>query len=206
MAAAAGNKNLQKLLILGDTGVGKTSLMHRYTSSKFVASYKATIGADFSTKDVTIGDDVVTLQIWDTAGQERFQSLGQAFYRGTDACVLVYDVTNAASFERLETWRNVFMKHGDVSDADFPFVVMGNKADFDPARHVVSPATVKAWCDSKGGIPHFLVSAKSGMNVDDAFLTVVKAAQKRVKPAEPMLSETLKINIAPAPPSSGCAC
>ena len=88
-------KSLQKIIILGDSGVGKTSLMNRLVNNKYSSSYKATIGADFMTKDVSIDDRLVTLQIWDTAGQERFQSLGTAFYRGSDVCVLVYDVTNA---------------------------------------------------------------------------------------------------------------
>merc|ERR1719491_1063424 len=84
-------KHMLKLLILGDSGVGKTSLMNRYHSSKFTGQYKATIGADFHSKHVSLTDPNtgatrhVTLQIWDTAGQERFQSLGVAFYRGTDA-------------------------------------------------------------------------------------------------------------------------
>lgn len=105
-----------------------------------------------------IGDTTITLQIWDTAGQERFQSLGKPFYRGADACVLVYDVSSALSFERLEAWRDQFIKFGDITDAhDFPFVVLGNKADLDPSKHAVSIASVKAWCESKGGIPHFLV-------------------------------------------------
>lgn len=153
-------KNLQKIVILGNSGVGKTALMERYVSAKFATSYKATIGADFCTKDVTLPDsnDVVTLQIWDTAGQERFQSLGLAFYRGADACVLVYDVSDVGSFERLERWREDFIRSADVKDAtSFPFVVLGNKSDLDPSKHVVDQTKVAAWCESKGGVPHFLV-------------------------------------------------
>lgn len=156
-------KALQKLVILGDTGVGKTCLMFQYVEQKFSSQYKATIGADFSTKDVQVGDDLITLQIWDTAGQERFQSLGQAFYRGADACVLVYDVQNVASFEKMEAWREQFIRCADIADPlDFPFVVLGNKADVDPSKHAVQQSAVKQWCDSKGGIPHFLVS-KQGL-------------------------------------------
>ena len=87
-------KVLLKVVILGDSGVGKTSLMNQYVNKRFSAQYKATIGADFLTKEVMIDDKLVTLQIWDTAGQERFQSLGVAFYRGADACILVYDITS----------------------------------------------------------------------------------------------------------------
>jgi len=78
--------------------VGKTSVMNRYSSGKFTGQYKATIGADFLSKEIFVSDQFgvrrpVTLQIWDTAGQERFQSLGNSFYRGSDACLLVYDIT-----------------------------------------------------------------------------------------------------------------
>lgn len=204
---APGGKGLQKLIILGDSGVGKTSLMQRYVNQLFSTAYKTTIGADFSTKDVMVGDDLITLQIWDTAGQERFQSLGQAFYRGADACVLVYDVSNAGSFEKLAGWRDQFVRYADIGDAhDFPFVVLGNKADLDGSRHAVSAATVKSWCDTQGGIPHFLVSAKTGSNVDDGFLTVVKAAAKRMKHDEPLLEVSDGIKIKLTPPPSSCAC
>lgn len=85
---ASRKKVLLKVIILGDSSVGKTSLMNQYVNRKFSNQYKATIGADFLTKEVTVDDRTVTMQIWDTAGQERFQSLGVAFYRGADCCVL----------------------------------------------------------------------------------------------------------------------
>mmetsp|Transcript_19464 Transcript_19464/g.47867 ORF Transcript_19464/g.47867 Transcript_19464/m.47867 type:complete len:103 (+) Transcript_19464:54-362(+) len=95
--------DILKVIILGDSGVGKTSLMNQYVSKKFTNQYKATIGADFLTKEVTIDGRVVTMQIWDTAGQERFQSLGVAFYRGADCCVLVFDLTVPKTFDSLES-------------------------------------------------------------------------------------------------------
>ena len=154
-------KSLQKIIILGNSGVGKTSLMERYVSARFQQQYKATIGADFSTKDVQVGDDLVTLQIWDTAGQERFQSLGVAFYRGADACVLVYDVTEPASFAKVEQWRDEFIRSADIRDPkDFPFLLLGNKADVDASRHAVNAAAVSQWCEAKGGVPHFEVSRR----------------------------------------------
>jgi len=82
----------------------------RYVHKKFSMQYKATIGADFVTKELQIGEKLVTLQIWDTAGQERFQSLGAAFYRGADCCALVYDVNVLRSFDNLETWHEEFLK------------------------------------------------------------------------------------------------
>merc|ERR1712032_1655592 len=109
---------------------GKTSLMNQYVSKKFTDQYKATIGADFLTKEVMIDDKLVTMQIWDTAGQERFQSLGVAFYRGADACVLVYDITKAKSFDSLTNWRDEFLIQAGPKDPDnFPFIVLGNMSD-----------------------------------------------------------------------------
>ena len=113
--------------------------MSRYSTGKFTGQYKATIGADFLSKEVVIVDPttgeqrIVMLQIWDTAGQERFQSLGVGFYRGADACVLVYDITDPHSFDNLDHWRTEFLEQvgGGLSDAatNFPFVVLGNKID-----------------------------------------------------------------------------
>eukprot|EP01031_Cornospumella_fuschlensis_P043043 gene43043-52603_t len=120
---ATRKKVLLKIIILGDSGVGKTSLMNQYVNKKFTTQYKATIGADFLTKEIMIDDKLVTLQIWDTAGQERFQSLGVAFYRGADACVLVYDITNEKSFEAVGAWREEFLAQASPRDPDhFPFL------------------------------------------------------------------------------------
>ena len=102
--------------------------MNQYVNKKFTAQYKATIGADFLTKEVLIDDRNVTMQIWDTAGQERFQSLGVAFYRGADCCVLVYDVTSQQSFRNLESWRDEFLIQASPRNPEeFPFVLLGNK-------------------------------------------------------------------------------
>jgi len=169
-------KVLLKVIILGDSGVGKTSLMNQYVHKRFSNQYKATIGADFLTKEVMIDDKLVTLQIWDTAGQERFQSLGVAFYRGADSCVLVHDVTEAKSFDNLESWMDEFLAHAAPRNAEkFPFVVLGNKADLG-AKRQVSTSKAKAWCASKGDIPFFETSAKEAVNVEQAFQTIAKNA------------------------------
>jgi len=119
---SAKKKVLLKLIILGESGVGKTSILNQYVSGKFSEEYKATIGADFLTKELTLDDKLVTLQIWDTAGQERFQSLGSAFYRGSDACVLVYDITNEQSFKKLTNGVQIFShKHLQMIQKNFHF-------------------------------------------------------------------------------------
>lgn len=185
-------KSLLKVIILGDSSVGKTSLMNQYVNKKFSNQYKATIGADFLTKDVVIDDKEVTIQIWDTAGQERFQSLGVAFYRGADCCVLVFDVTNPKSFDSLESWKEEFLIQSSPSDPDaFPFVVLGNKVDEKEKRRV-STARAEAFCGSK--ISYFETSAKQATNVSAAFEEIArKAMQHETKQEQIYLPETLTL-------------
>ncbi|CAM4802054.1 unnamed protein product [Rotaria magnacalcarata] len=176
---AGRKKVLLKVIILGDSGVGKTSLMGQFVSHKFSSQYKATIGADFLTKEVQIDDRLVTMQIWDTAGQERFQSLGVAFYRGADCCILVYDVTSPTSFRSLDSWRDEFLIQAGPRDPEnFPFVI-GNKTDLD--NRMVTARKAQNWCSEKTNIPHFETSAKDGVNVEKAFETVARNALVREK-------------------------
>ncbi|KAJ8326937.1 GTPase activity protein [Batrachochytrium dendrobatidis] len=137
-----------KVVVLGDSGVGKTALRNQFIHRQFVQSYKATIGADFVTKSVHVESlsKTVSLQIWDTAGQERFHSLGVAFFRGADACILVYDTTNTSSLDHLETWMRDFLRQAGISNpAEFPFIVVGNKIDLTADRTVTAEkAAIKA--------------------------------------------------------------
>jgi Ras-related protein Rab-7A len=198
-------KVLLKIIILGDSGVGKTSLMNQYVNKKFSNQYKATIGADFLTKEVMVDDKLVTLQIWDTAGQERFQSLGVAFYRGADACVLVFDVNVAKTFENLNSWREEFLIQAGPRDPEnFPFIVLGNKIDLENSR-VVSQKRAMAWCQSKGNIPYFETSAKEAINVEQAFQTVAKNAMKEEEEVDLSgISDTITIDKAEQKQSGSC--
>ncbi|KAL0277324.1 UNVERIFIED_CONTAM: hypothetical protein PYX00_004662 [Menopon gallinae] len=178
---ASRKKVLLKVIVLGDSGVGKTSLMNQYVNNKFSNQYKATIGADFLTRDVDIGDRRVTMQIWDTAGQERFQSLGVAFYRGADCCVLVFDVTAPQSFKSLDSWRDEFLIQASPRDPEnFPFIVLGNKIDVENRAVSVSPKKAQQWCQTKNNIPYFETSAKEGVNVEQAFQVIATNALAQV--------------------------
>ena len=137
---------------------------------------KPTIGADFAKKEIKIDDTAVTLQIWDTAGQERFQSLGYAFYRGADCCCLVYDMTNAKSFESLAKWKQTFLDNAAPNEPqNFPFFLLGNKSDLESSRSV-QKEKVDEWCKTSGDIPHLETSAKESTNVDAAFYEMAKKA------------------------------
>ncbi|XP_011001607.1 PREDICTED: ras-related protein Rab7 [Populus euphratica] len=206
---ASRRRMLLKVIILGDSGVGKTSLMNQYVNRKFSNQYKATIGADFLTKEVQFEDRMFTLQIWDTAGQERFQSLGVAFYRGADCCVLVYDVNVMKSFDNLNNWREEFLIQASPSDPEnFPFVVLGNKIDVDGGNsRVVSEKKAKAWCAAKGNIPYFETSAKEGFNVDAAFQCIAKNALKNEPEEEIYLPDTIDVGGGGRQQAStGCEC
>jgi len=181
---ASGKKQLYKVLVLGDSGVGKTSLANQYVKGQFSSQFRATIGADFMNKEVQLEDRRVTLQIWDTAGQERFQSLGSAFYRGSDCCVMVYDITNPSSFESLENWRNGFLQEGCPKDPEnFPFILLGNKADRANERKVPQ-SKAEEWCKSHGNIPYFETSAAQNSNVEEAFKQIAKIAAAQEKEEE----------------------
>jgi Ras-related protein Rab-7A len=146
-----------------------------------VPSYKATIGADFSTHDMTISGQPVALQVWDTAGQERFHSLSSAFYKGADCCILVFDLTNAESFSNLDGWQKEFTEKAVAKDGEsIPFVVLGNKVDQEMERQV-SNDKAKSWCRYNGNMPYFETSAKEGTQVLDAFISVAGCAMANRK-------------------------
>ncbi|KZT68479.1 ras-domain-containing protein [Daedalea quercina L-15889] len=124
-----------KVVVIGASGVGKTSIRNQYISGRFTTGYRATIGADFITKSVphhSLPDEIVTLQIWDTAGQERFSSLSSAFFRGADAAILLFDVNKPETLQALMRWWTDFREKAPVPDEDlqgFCCVVVGNKID-----------------------------------------------------------------------------
>ena len=143
-ASTVSKKNhILKIVMLGDCAVGKTSLIQNYIRKAVSQVYKPTIGADFHSKRLDVIDETdgetksVTLQIWDTAGQERYQSLGRAFYRGAEACVLVFDITNRQSFDNVITWRSEFFEKAMPQEPSaIPIFVLANKIDLEHERAI----------------------------------------------------------------------
>ena len=124
-------------------------------------------------------------------------SFGAAFYRGSDCCLLVLDVTNEASFKSLDTWKKEFLDGANVTNQnDFPFVVLVNKMDEDPAKHVVQLSAVKQWCENNGGIPMYETSAKTGAQVDTAFLDVATKVVQSMKDVASQPSGSINIESA----------
>jgi small GTP-binding protein len=153
-----------KILFLGDPEVGKTALFHRITRGAFWEEASSTLGADFATKTWPVADKTITLQIWDTAGQERFHAMGTAFYRGTDACAIVFDLTRRRTFEHVAAWQaGLEQKIGARRGDGFPLVLLANKADL-AARREVSFDEAAAF-GSQHGFAYFEVSAKTEENL-----------------------------------------
>jgi len=173
----ASRKIMLKVIVLGESGVGKTSLLLRYVSNKFTIATKSTIGTDFLTKQIDVGDKTVTLQIWDTAGQERFQGLGSAFFRGSDGVLFVFDVTRKETFNELERWKQTFLiQIGQEGNNDFPVVIVANKVDRADERQV-SKEEMETWASNQG-VPIIETSAKSGENVEEAFQKIARVELK----------------------------
>eukprot|EP01127_Copromyxa_protea_P018591 TRINITY_DN587_c0_g1_i2.p1 TRINITY_DN587_c0_g1~~TRINITY_DN587_c0_g1_i2.p1 ORF type:complete len:177 (+),score=16.67 TRINITY_DN587_c0_g1_i2:28-558(+) len=136
-----------KLIILGDSGVGKTALLERFVNKRFSAHFKSTIGADFLMQEISEDDKVTTLQIWDTAGAERFSSLGRVYYRGADCCLLVFDVSVPRTIDSLKFWKSEFQQFCGASE-DFPFIVLANKVDRED--RCISNEEIQSWCSENG--------------------------------------------------------
>ncbi|KAF5284645.1 hypothetical protein FQR65_LT13476 [Abscondita terminalis] len=160
--------HLFKLLIIGDSGVGKSSLLLRFADNTFSGSYITTIGVDFKIRTVTIDGQRIKLQIWDTAGQERFRTITSTYYRGTHGVIVVYDVTNGESFANVKRWLHEIEQNCDVVNR----ILVGNKNDC-PDRKVVLTEDAKRFADTMG-IQLFETSAKDNINVEEMFVSVTR--------------------------------
>ena len=177
-------ERLYKVITIGNSGVGKTSLLKQFVESRFTKQYRATVGADYMQAQVQVDDKVLQLQIWDTAGQERFMSLGAAFYRGADCCILVFDLTDKESFTALDSWKEEFLSQCAPKDPErFPFVLIGNKVD-KTAERKVNAEEAKTWCKNNNDIPYFETSAKDRIQIEDAFTEVAKKSATQIKEDE----------------------
>lgn len=179
IAIAQSKKNkVLKVVLLGDGGVGKSSLMNVYVNERFDPMPAHTLGVEFLKKEIKSPycQEPTILQIWDTAGQERFKSLRTPFYRGSDACLLTFSVDDENSFRRLSYWKKEFLNYANVSDSSsFPFVVIGNKIDVSEQERRITQQQAEKWC-KEYNMPYFETSAKDVINVDLAFTTAANKA------------------------------
>lgn len=155
-----------KILIVGDSNVGKTSLLLKYTDDYFSEAHVATIGVEYKIKTIMINGMQVKLQIWDTSGQERFRSLTQNFFRNANGVVFVYDITDKKTFDNIKDW----MLASQNSESDFKSLIVGNKCDLEEERQVTNDVLKKY--SEKKKIQAFETSAKDNINVSTMFETL----------------------------------
>ena len=160
-----------QILIIGDSTVGKTSILSRYTNGTFNSNYLATVGLDNFSKDEIIDNKTIRIKIWDTAGQERYKSLTKGFFRNAQGIVIVYDVTNQETFDNLIYWINSIKNHMESEIDKIPVIVIGNKIDLEERE--VKFEDAQLFCKDKN-YPYFETSAKSGANIDEAMRSLVK--------------------------------
>ncbi|KAE8670530.1 Ras-related protein RABA5a [Hibiscus syriacus] len=180
------NEYLFKIVLAGDSAVGKSNLLARFARDEFYPNSKSTIGVEFQTQKVDVNGKEVKAQIWDTAGQERFRAVTSAYYRGAVGALLVYDISRRQTFESIGRWLNELQSHSDMNVVT---ILVGNKSDLRDAR-VVSTAEGKALAEAQG-LFFMETSALDSYNVVAAFQTVVKEIYN-ILSKKVMMSQELK--------------
>jgi len=195
---------LFKLLLIGDSGVGKSCLLLRFADDTYTESYISTIGVDFKIRTITLDGKTIKLQIWDTAGQERFRTITSSYYRGAHGIIVVYDVTDQVSFNNVKQWMTEIQRYACDSVCR---LLVGNKSDL-VEKKVVDGSVAKEYADSQR-IPFLETSAKNSSNVEQAFMTM--AAEIKRQQGGPVMSSltpgkgSVKPGVgAPVPKKSRC--
>jgi len=200
------NHRLIKLLLIGDSGVGKSCLLLRFSEDSFAPSFITTIGIDYKIRTIELDGKKIKLQIWDTAGQERFRTITTAYYRSAMGVLLVYDVTDDKSFANIKNWIRNIEQH---ASENINKVLVGNKCDLVDKR-IIDTARGKALAD-EFKIPFYETSAKNSTNVEDAFISLARDVKKRlIDSPKPAAQENqnlhLTSNAGNSAGSKGCAC
>ncbi|KAE8723899.1 Ras-related protein YPTC6 [Hibiscus syriacus] len=159
---------LFKVVLIGDSGVGKSNLLSRFTRNEFCLESKSTIGVEFATRTLQVEGRTVKAQIWDTAGQERYRAITSAYYRGALGALLVYDVTKPTTFENVNRWLKELRDH---ADPNIVIMLIGNKTDLKHLR-AVSTEDAQTYAE-KEGLSFIETSALDATNVEKAFQTIL---------------------------------
>jgi len=175
MASAAEHDYFFKILLIGDSGVGKSCLLLRFADDSWTDSHISTIGVDFKIKTLNCDGKVIKLQIWDTAGQERFRTITSSYYRGAQGIILVFDCTDMESFNNVKQWLGEIDRY---ACENVNKLLVGNKTDLVQGR-VVDKSVASEFADSMS-IPYIETSAKNATGVEDAFMMMARAIKDRL--------------------------
>ena len=184
-----------KVVVVGDSGVGKTNLIKRFISNEFSLDSKATVGVEFISKNYNINNKIIKIEIWDTAGQERYKSITSAYYKGAKGAMIVYDVTNQTSFNNIDKW---YFEIKEKASKNINLMLIGNKTDL---NKVICREDAINTAKSLN-IPVMETSANNSSNVKEAFYDLIKEMYKSVlklkekfEQKENRKEEGIKINI-----------
>ena len=165
-----------KLVLIGDSGVGKTNILTRYTKNEFSLATQSTVGVEFGSKIIKKNEKLIKLQIWDTAGQERYKSITSAYYKGSKGAFVVYDISRKPTFENVDKWIRELKTNGSE---DVLIMLVGNKSDLEDKREVQIDEVKKkaeqykiAFCET---------SALDGKNIEHAFDSLIDEIAKKVE-------------------------
>lgn len=176
--------------MIGDSGVGKSNILSRFTRNEFSVESKSTIGVEFATRSIEIEKKVVKAQIWDTAGQERYRAITSAYYRGAVGALLVYDVTKKETFADVEKWLAELRDH---ADSKIVIMLTGNKCDLQHLRSVTTQdAEIYA---AKEDLLFLETSALNSVNIDAAFQKVLSVIHERSQTLEPIQNKQASENL-----------
>ncbi|WOL04117.1 ras-related protein RABA2a-like [Canna indica] len=159
---------LFKVVLIGDSGVGKSNLLSRFTRNEFCLESKSTIGVEFATRTLQVEGRIIKAQIWDTAGQERYRAITSAYYRGALGAILVYDVTKPTTFENISRWLKELRDH---ADSNITIMLIGNKTDLKHQRAVASE-DAQSYAETEG-LSFIETSALEATNVEQAFQMIL---------------------------------
>ena len=159
---------LYKIVIIGDTNVGKSNILSRYLTNEFTSNTKSTVGVELGIKFLKIKNTSTKIQIWDTAGQERYQAITSSYFRGSDGCFIVYDITNETSFNNIEKW---FDKIHEENDKEIPVIIVGNKCDLENERKISTEKAKEKAQNLKCAF--YETSALKAINIEQIFEELV---------------------------------